>query len=194
LLKISPSSAKTSHLHHTCFFTPGDEAEQCAPLPRLGCSQRWRRHTLSWRVERRRSSERTERKPQMADALLLLRRFHAPSTAATSSSASSSPSFRCYFSPALLRGARLAAAQPRSRQLAGLKVCSLFVELGVALKCRDFVYPWPLRGGTLWFLACFWSNGLLGALDGLPHLGNFGNLGYSWLLKGAALGFRRWMM
>jgi hypothetical protein len=89
----------------------------------------------------------------MADALLLPRRFLAPSTAAASSSASSSPP---------PRWACLAAAQPRPRRFAGLKVRAFFLILSWEWrwKGRGFVFPCPLVG--------------------LPRLGN---LGCSWFLK-----------
>ncbi|KAK3137299.1 hypothetical protein QOZ80_5BG0450530 [Eleusine coracana subsp. coracana] len=66
----------------------------------------------------------------MADALLLPRRFLAPSTAAASSSASSSPPSCWALSPASPRRAHLVAAQPRSHRLARLKVHAAVTESG----------------------------------------------------------------
>ncbi|GJM94845.1 hypothetical protein PR202_ga11527 [Eleusine coracana subsp. coracana] len=66
----------------------------------------------------------------MADALLLPRRFLAPSTAAASSSASSSPPSCWALSPASPRRAQLVAAQPRSHRLARFKVHAAVTESG----------------------------------------------------------------
>ncbi|XP_062230987.1 thioredoxin-like 2, chloroplastic [Phragmites australis] len=65
----------------------------------------------------------------MADALLLPRRFLAPSTAPASSSSSSPPS-RGALSPGSPRRARVAASHPRPRRLAGLKVHAAVPESG----------------------------------------------------------------
>jgi hypothetical protein len=111
----------------------------------------------------------------MADALLLPRRFLAPSTAAASSSASSYPPPLWALSPASPRLAWLAAAQPRPRRFAGLKVRAFFLILSWEWlwKGRGFVFPCPLRGGALGFLGGFSSNGLVGGSSSFRKFGMF---------------------
>jgi hypothetical protein len=95
----------------------------------------------------------------MADALLLPRRFLAPSpsaSASSSSASSSAPSRWALSSPGSPRRARLAAARPhpRPRRLARHKVRALFIRAGTGLVACRPAEMWRSLGFLGGFSSC----------------------------------------